>query len=170
VPARCFLWSEPERLDILPATTEGPAPIFMFIHAGYGRLLDSADSSFMAECFTQAHDDAGVDGCLCAARCGGATSSPSRRASCRVKMGTARPTTIASLILGSHRSVEYLTQNTVGPIDCRIEFESATSGAAARAPQAAMLPVIGVATQKVAVIATMPLIGALQIEAHADGV
>jgi arylformamidase len=46
--------SEPERLDIFPVATRGPAPIFVFIHGGYWRLLDSADSCFMAECFTQA--------------------------------------------------------------------------------------------------------------------
>jgi arylformamidase len=46
--------SEPERLDIFPATTKGSSPIFVFIHGGYWRLLDSGDSSFMAECLTQA--------------------------------------------------------------------------------------------------------------------
>src|SRR5262249_39729475 len=46
--------SEPERLDIFPAPTSGPSPIFVFIHGGYWRLLDSADSCFMAEHFTQA--------------------------------------------------------------------------------------------------------------------
>jgi arylformamidase len=46
--------SEPERLDIFPAATSRPAPIFVFFHGGYWRLLDSADSCFMAECFTQA--------------------------------------------------------------------------------------------------------------------
>jgi arylformamidase len=46
--------SEPERLDIFPAATRGPAPIFVFLHGGYWRLLDSADSCFMAECLTRA--------------------------------------------------------------------------------------------------------------------
>src|SRR5262245_6515951 len=46
--------SEPERLDIFPAATKEPAPIFVFLHGGYWRLLDSADSCFMAECFTKA--------------------------------------------------------------------------------------------------------------------
>src|SRR6202048_4439122 len=45
--------SEPERLDIFP-TARGPSPIFVFLHGGYWRLLDSADSCFMAECLTQA--------------------------------------------------------------------------------------------------------------------
>jgi arylformamidase len=36
--------SEPERLDIFPAATGEPSPIFIFIHGGYWRLLDSADS------------------------------------------------------------------------------------------------------------------------------
>ena len=46
--------TEPERLDIFPAATSGPSPIFVFIHGGYWRLLDSADSCFMAEHLTQA--------------------------------------------------------------------------------------------------------------------
>jgi len=46
--------SEPERLDIFPAATGEPSPIFIFIHGGYWRLLDSADSCFMAEHLTQA--------------------------------------------------------------------------------------------------------------------
>jgi arylformamidase len=46
--------SELERLDIFPAATKGPAPIFVFLHGGYWRLLDSADSCFMAECLTKA--------------------------------------------------------------------------------------------------------------------
>jgi len=45
---------EPERLDIFSAATKGPAPIFVFLHGGYWRLLDSADSCFMAECLTKA--------------------------------------------------------------------------------------------------------------------
>jgi arylformamidase len=45
---------EPERLDIFPAATKGPSPIFVFLHGGYWRLLDSADSCFMAECLTRA--------------------------------------------------------------------------------------------------------------------
>lgn len=43
-----------ERLDIFPARTGKPAPVFIFIHGGYWRLLDAADSSFMADTFTQA--------------------------------------------------------------------------------------------------------------------
>jgi arylformamidase len=46
--------SEPERLDIFPAATGGPSPIFVFFHGGYWRLLDSADTCFMAECLTRA--------------------------------------------------------------------------------------------------------------------
>jgi arylformamidase len=46
--------SEPERLDIFPAASRAPAPIFVFLHGGFWRLLDSADSCFMAECFTEA--------------------------------------------------------------------------------------------------------------------
>jgi arylformamidase len=45
--------SEPERLDIFPVARRS-SPIFVFLHDGYWRLLDSADSSFMAECLTQA--------------------------------------------------------------------------------------------------------------------
>src|SRR5262245_18768449 len=37
--------TEPERLDIFPAATRQPAPVFVFLHGGYFRLLDSADSS-----------------------------------------------------------------------------------------------------------------------------
>lgn len=46
--------SDAERLDIFPAATPGPAPVFVFIHGGYWRLLDASDSSFMAETFTRA--------------------------------------------------------------------------------------------------------------------
>jgi arylformamidase len=46
--------SEPERLDVFPAAMTGPAPIFVFLHGGFWRLLGSADSSFMAECLTRA--------------------------------------------------------------------------------------------------------------------
>jgi arylformamidase len=46
--------SEPERLDIFPAATAAPSPIFVFLHGGYWRLLDSSDSCFMAECLTRA--------------------------------------------------------------------------------------------------------------------
>ena len=46
--------SEPERLDIFPSATSELSPIFVFIHGGYWRLLDSADSCFMAEHLTQA--------------------------------------------------------------------------------------------------------------------
>lgn len=41
--------SEPERLDVYRATAgEGPRPVFVFVHGGYWRLLDAADSGFMA--------------------------------------------------------------------------------------------------------------------------
>jgi arylformamidase len=40
-----------ERLDVFPAAGEGPAPVFLFIHGGYWRLLDAADSGFMAPAF-----------------------------------------------------------------------------------------------------------------------
>jgi len=46
--------SEPERLDIFPAATGESAPIFVFLHGGFFRALDSGDSSFMAECLTKA--------------------------------------------------------------------------------------------------------------------
>jgi arylformamidase len=46
--------SEPERLDIFPAATAAPSPIFVFLHGGYWRLLDSSDSCFMADCLTRA--------------------------------------------------------------------------------------------------------------------
>jgi arylformamidase len=45
--------SEPERLDVFPATIGDLSPIFIFIHGGYWRLLDSADSCFMAKHLTQ---------------------------------------------------------------------------------------------------------------------
>jgi arylformamidase len=45
--------SEPERLDIFPAAISGPSPIFIFLHGGYWRLLDSSDSCFMAEHLTR---------------------------------------------------------------------------------------------------------------------
>ncbi|MCQ4161101.1 alpha/beta hydrolase [Roseomonas sp. GC11] len=41
-----------ERLDVYPAATPGPAPVFVFIHGGYWRLLDAADSGFMAPYMT----------------------------------------------------------------------------------------------------------------------
>lgn len=44
--------SEPERLDVYPA---GPgAPVFVFIHGGYWRALDAADSGFTAAAMAQA--------------------------------------------------------------------------------------------------------------------
>lgn len=43
-----------ERLDVFPARGRQDAPVFVFIHGGYWRLLDAADSSFMAETFTAA--------------------------------------------------------------------------------------------------------------------
>ena len=48
--------TEPERLDIYPAVAPGPAPVFVFvfIHGGYWRMLDAADSGFMAAAMTQA--------------------------------------------------------------------------------------------------------------------
>ena len=42
-----------ERLDFFPATKPG-APIFVFIHGGYWRMLDAADSTFMARTFVEA--------------------------------------------------------------------------------------------------------------------
>lgn len=47
--------TEAERLDIYPAAdAAGPAPVFVFIHGGYWRLLDAADSGFMAPFLTAA--------------------------------------------------------------------------------------------------------------------
>jgi arylformamidase len=46
--------SADERMDIfLPHKGRAPAPIFVFIHGGYWRLLDAADSSFMAHTFVE---------------------------------------------------------------------------------------------------------------------
>jgi arylformamidase len=42
-----------ERLDFFPAKKPN-APIFFFIHGGYWRALDAADSSFMAQTFVDA--------------------------------------------------------------------------------------------------------------------
>ena len=42
-----------ERLDYFPAMKPG-APIFAFIHGGYWRMLDAADSTFMAQTFVDA--------------------------------------------------------------------------------------------------------------------
>jgi len=42
-----------ERLDYFPATRPG-SPIFVFIHGGYWRMLDAADSAFMAQTFVEA--------------------------------------------------------------------------------------------------------------------
>jgi arylformamidase len=42
-----------ERLDYFPAKAPG-SPIFVFIHGGYWRALDAADSSFMAQSFVDA--------------------------------------------------------------------------------------------------------------------
>ena len=46
--------TEPERLDVYPSATPGPAPVFVFIHGGYWRALDANDSGFMAEAMTSA--------------------------------------------------------------------------------------------------------------------
>lgn len=44
-----------ERLDVFPAPpARQPSPVFVYLHGGYWRLLDAADSGFMAEAFTQA--------------------------------------------------------------------------------------------------------------------
>ncbi len=43
-----------ETLDIFPATSvqgNGPAPVLVFIHGGYWRMLDKADHSFVAPAF-----------------------------------------------------------------------------------------------------------------------
>ncbi len=49
-----FGGTEPERLDVYPAASAGAAPVFVFIHGGYWRALDAADSGFMAAAMTQA--------------------------------------------------------------------------------------------------------------------
>ena len=47
--------SEAERLDVFPAApSAAPAPVFVYIHGGYWRLLDAADSGFMADALTRA--------------------------------------------------------------------------------------------------------------------
>ena len=39
----------PERLDVFPAApADRPSPVFVYLHGGYWRLLDAADSAFMA--------------------------------------------------------------------------------------------------------------------------
>ena len=44
-----------ERLDVFPAlSAERPSPVFVYLHGGYWRLLDAADSGFMAPAFTAA--------------------------------------------------------------------------------------------------------------------
>ncbi|HXW28129.1 MAG TPA: alpha/beta hydrolase [Xanthobacteraceae bacterium] len=44
----------PERLDVFPAApADRPSPVFVYLHGGYWRLLDAADSAFMAPAFTQ---------------------------------------------------------------------------------------------------------------------
>ena len=48
-----------ERLDIFPSrnpgqSRPGPAPVFVFFHGGYWKLLDASDSSFMAETLVNA--------------------------------------------------------------------------------------------------------------------
>lgn len=43
-----------ERLDIFPAPGKTRAPVHVFIHGGYWRLLDASDSSFMARTLTAA--------------------------------------------------------------------------------------------------------------------
>lgn len=43
-----------ETLDIFPAAARGPAPVFVFVHGGYWRLLSKDDSSGMAPAFTRA--------------------------------------------------------------------------------------------------------------------
>jgi arylformamidase len=44
-----------ERLDVFPAAgASGPAPVFVYIHGGYWRMLDAADSGFMAPALTAA--------------------------------------------------------------------------------------------------------------------
>ncbi|WP_426954845.1 alpha/beta hydrolase [Muricoccus radiodurans] len=44
--------TEPERLDVYTAATPGPAPVLVFLHGGYWRALDAADSGSMAPGFT----------------------------------------------------------------------------------------------------------------------
>jgi arylformamidase len=46
--------TEPECVDVFPASGAAPAPVFIYLHGGYWRLLDAADSAFMAETFTTA--------------------------------------------------------------------------------------------------------------------
>jgi arylformamidase len=46
--------TEPERLDIYPAQATGLAPVLVFIHGGYWRALDAADSGSMAPAFAMA--------------------------------------------------------------------------------------------------------------------
>ncbi|WP_376097904.1 alpha/beta hydrolase [Roseomonas sp. CCTCC AB2023176] len=46
--------TEAERLDVYPAQGSGSAPVLVFVHGGYWRALDSADSGSMAPGFTAA--------------------------------------------------------------------------------------------------------------------
>jgi arylformamidase len=44
-----------ERLDVFAAlSADRPSPVFVYLHGGYWRLLDAADSGFMAPAFTAA--------------------------------------------------------------------------------------------------------------------
>ena len=44
-----------EKLDLFfPASSSSPAPVHLFIHGGYWRMLDARDSSFMAKTFVEA--------------------------------------------------------------------------------------------------------------------
>ncbi|UFN49406.1 alpha/beta hydrolase [Roseomonas sp. OT10] len=45
---------ERNRLDVYPAAAPGPAPVLVFIHGGYWRMLDAADSGAMAPGLTAA--------------------------------------------------------------------------------------------------------------------
>lgn len=45
---------ERNRLDVYPAAAAAPAPVLVFIHGGYWRMLDAADSGAMAPALTAA--------------------------------------------------------------------------------------------------------------------
>lgn len=75
--------SDDERLDVFPAAGKRKAPVYVFIHGGYWRLLDASDSSFMARALT------GAGACVVAINYGLAPATPLREIvrQCAAAMG-----------------------------------------------------------------------------------